>query len=109
MDGNLLDLITLAGSTIAVVISIFSWRAAAHANRAALFDRRFEVYNAAEEFIDPWIRDAKPDLEKLHILFHAWNRSHFLFEPDVTAYLRKLWLDAIKADYCRKIVAGEVP
>jgi hypothetical protein len=109
MNGDLLGLLALGGSAIAIVISIFSWRAAVHANRAALFERRFEIYNNAEEFIDSWMREAKPDVEKLGVLFYAWNRSHFLFEPEVTAYLQKLYLDAIKADQCEKIVAGEAP
>jgi hypothetical protein len=79
-------------------------------NRAAIFDRRFEVYGDAEHFIIAWMRDAKPDLSgQLGTLIGAWSRSHFLFDVEVTTYLRQLWLDAVDADYARQVIAGEAP
>ncbi len=31
-----------------------------------------------------------------------------MFEPSVTKFLRTLWLDAVKADYQWRIIAGEL-
>jgi hypothetical protein len=32
-------------------------------------------------------------------LVDAWSRSQFLFDQEVTTFLRKVWVDAVKADY----------
>ncbi|MGB0087351.1 MAG: hypothetical protein WBP94_18500 [Rhodomicrobiaceae bacterium] len=104
-----METLSLLVSIAAFAVALFSWFAAIHANRAALFDRRFEVYRDAEEFIRGWQRHGRPDIELLPKLVDAWNRSHFLFDADVTAYLRKLWLDAVDADECAKVASREVP
>ena len=93
----------------ALVISIFSWRVSLHANRAAVFDRRFEVYRDVEKFIGAWQRHGRPDMKLLGDLVDAWNRSHFLFPAQVTTYLRKVWVDATSVDYHTKVAAGETP
>ena len=36
------------------------------------------------------------------------EKSQFLFEKPVTDFLRQLWLDAVNANYDRRIVAGEI-
>lgn len=102
---NALALIT---GIIALVVSGFSWRTAVHANRAAIFDRRFDVYTDAEKFISAWRTHGRPEMDQLGVLIGAWNRSQFLFEAPVTNYLRQLWLEAVDADYCSKVIAGEV-
>jgi hypothetical protein len=48
-------------------------------------------------------------MERLRKLVDAWNRSHFIFKPPVTRYLRQLWLDAVDADYAAKVCANEAP
>ena len=42
----------------------------------------------------------------LSVLVGAWSRSHFLCDERVTKYLRKLWLDAVSADYHDKVDQG---
>jgi hypothetical protein len=102
-----MDTLALLVSVAAFAVSVLSWLASIHENRAVLFDRRFEVYRDAEAFIAAWQRHGRPDLALLGKLVDAWNRSHFLFEADVTKFLREVWLDAVKADYCNKVFAGE--
>lgn len=104
---------TLFIAAVALVVSILSWRASERASeraiRASIYDRRFEVYLDAERFISGWMREARPDMSLLGPLIGAWTRSHFLFEKEVTQYLRKLWLDAVDANYQSKVAAGEAP
>ena len=101
---NLLTLIIAAG---ALIVSALSWRASVHAIRASTYDQRYQIYADTEKFLGPWIRDAHPDLGMLHVLIGAWTRSHFLCDPAVTAYLHKVWLDAIAANHARKVMSGE--
>jgi hypothetical protein len=61
-----------------------------------------------EHFIHSWNGLGRPDMAKLPILVDAWNRSHYLFDQPLTDYLRRLWLDASKADWCNRVIAGEV-
>ena len=103
------NIITLVSSIVAVLVSLFSWRAAIHANRSALFERRFEVYTDAEKFILAWGVHARPDENLIPVLVKAWNRSHFLFEPEVTQHLQKIWYDAVSALELEYAVNGEVP
>jgi hypothetical protein len=91
------DGLALIVSIVALLISVLGYRIAQHANRAAIFDRRFEVYEDAEQFVGAWQAHGRSS-EDLSRLVGAWNRSHFLFDDPVTAYLRQLWLDAIDAD-----------
>src|SRR5687767_2682296 len=68
-------------------------------NKATIFEQRFGVYRDAEDFIRAWMQHGDPDFgEPFYKLIDAWNRSHFLFDEPVTAYLRQLWLDAIAAN-----------
>jgi len=102
------DLWALIFSIIALGLSYFSWRTSAEATRASIFDRRFDVYSDAEKFIAIWARDGKPDLDELQMLVGAWNRSQFLFDQNVTNYLRKIWKDAVKANFANKVISGDV-
>lgn len=103
-----MDALALTIGLIALVVSGLSWWTAVHANRAAIFDRRFEVYTDAEKFVSAWGRHGRPEMDQLGALVGAWSRSQFLFDAPVTNYLRQLWLDAVDADYCSKVVAGAV-
>jgi len=94
-------------SAIALYVSYLSWRTSVQSVRAATFDQRYQVYSDAETFLGAWIRDAHPDMTKLNVIVGAWRRSHFLCSDEVTRYLRKVWLDAVKADYSHKVIAGE--
>lgn len=92
----------------AAIVSGLSWRAAVQAIRASIFQNRFEVYQDAERFLTSWIQKGCPDTDnELRVLVGAWNRSHFLFDQDVTDYLRELWLDGIKANYAQHVISGE--
>lgn len=107
MAENLTNIATVVISVMALVVSVLSWRASASANVAATFDRRYEIYADAEKFIGAWVQRGRPDLSLLPILVGAWTRSHFLCRNEVTSFLRKLWVDAVKADYLRQIMSGE--
>ena len=53
------------------------------------------------------MRDGQPDMTLLGVLVGAWSRSHFLCKTEVTDYLRKLWLDAVRASYLHGVMTGE--
>jgi hypothetical protein len=106
--GTTLNLVAILTGVVALVVSALSWHASVQANRASIFDQRFAVYEDVEKFISLWMRDGHPDLGHLPMLVRAWNRSHFLFESSVTAYIRKVWLDAGDADYHNKVANGDV-
>ena len=72
------------------------------------FDRRYEIYSDAEEFLGEWIKYGRPDPGTLLLIIRAWNRSHFLSRPEVTDYLHTLWKDALRANHLDQIIAGEV-
>lgn len=103
-----LNVLAIVVGILALLISAMSWRTAIHSNRAAIFSRRFEVYEDVVEFLRPWFRDGRPDLDQLRMLIEAWDRSHFLFDASVTAYIRQLWLDAISVEHDRRVIAGEL-
>jgi hypothetical protein len=98
---NLINGGTLVIAVGALVVSGLSWLTSLRSLRASTFDRRFEVYEDVENFIGAWMKHARPDMGKLPTLVSAWNRSHFLCKKEVTAYLRKLWLDAVRVNYLK--------
>lgn len=103
-----LSVSALIVSTAAVIVSILSWRAAIRANNATIFEQRFAVYRDAEDFIRSWTQHGVPDIDtKLRSLVDAWNRSHLLFDGEVTVYLRKLWLDGLEANLAEHVIRGE--
>ena len=104
-----LDIAAIIIAGIALAISFMSWRAAKQSTRAAIHDRRYEIYEAAERFISIWLREGQPDLDALGPLVGAWIKSHFLCRKEVTRYLRQLWLDAVQADKMTLVAKGEVP
>lgn len=77
--------------------------------KAAAFKERFAVYVDVQDFMRPWMQDARPDLSKLHLITSAWDRSRYLYEPEVTAFIRQIWMDAIDAHYQARIMSGELP
>ncbi len=99
----------IAISMLALFISFLSWKSSTQSTRASIYDRRFEVYSEVERFIGGWMRHGTPDLDQLPDLVGAWNRSHFLFEQKVTDHIRKIWLDAVDADYKAQIVSNKIP
>ena len=88
----------------ALIVSIYSVKANVQSTRASLYDRRLEIYSEAEKFLGAWIRNARPDLTLLPSLVGAWGRSKFLFDQEITDYLRKIWLDAIEAEKSWQII-----
>lgn len=106
--GTALNIIAIVTGLVALFVSALSWHASVQANRSSVFDQRFAVYADVEAFLGSWGRDGRPDMRELPRLVQAWNRSHFLFESSVTAYIRKVWLDAVRADYLNKVTSGQV-
>lgn len=102
-------LLALCLSGLSLVVSFMSWRSAVQSTKATIYERRYEVYADTERFISAWMRAGTPDLSMLPDLVGAWSRSHFLFDKDVTDYLRKLWTDAVQANYLNKIIRGDIP
>jgi hypothetical protein len=83
-----LNIAAMTVSLVALAVSYLSWLASRQANRAAIFDRRFESYSDAERFIRTWMRHGRPNLDELGMLIAAWTRSHFLCSKPVTDYQR---------------------
>jgi hypothetical protein len=101
--------LTILLSIFATVVAGFALLEARKSNRAVVFDQRFAVYRDVEKFLGFWARDGRPNLNELRLVTDAWNRSHFLFDKFVTAYLRELWLDAIQAETDARTVNGDQP
>lgn len=92
---------------VALLVALFALHASWHATRAAIFDKRLEVYDKVAAFVGAWGRDGRPNLDNLRDVVRAWELSHFLFEPSVTDYIRALWIDALDADLSKRIAAGQ--
>lgn len=119
---NTTDAIALVAMVVglgSLLVSIWSYQAgnraveqaklaADQALKAAIYDKRFEIYSDAQKFIAAWSRNGKPDLGLLSVLVGARDRSHFLYGPEVTAYLRKIWIDSVQADYDSQVIGGAV-
>lgn len=118
---TLFTYLALITSIVALVVSVLSWRASArakreimnakhailNANQTAMFNPRYQVYEDAEKFVLAWQQQGRPDMTLLPMLIKAWNRSHFFFKPEVSQYLKRIWNDAVRAGYCREVMAGE--
>ncbi len=91
----------------ALVIAFGALQSSRNSVKASIFDRRFAVYSDVESYLASWMRNGEPDQELLSTLVGAWTRSHFLFEQDVTDYLRKVWTDGVEANYLCSIIKGE--
>lgn len=46
-------------------------------------------------------------MQSLPDLVSAWDRSRYLFAPEVTQLLRQIWLDAVRVDYAAMVIDGE--
>ena len=108
------DRLAVIVAGLALLVSIFSYRAARKANKAALeanrvaiFDRRFSVYTDAEKFLGAWFRHGKPDWDEMPTLLSAINRSQLLFPKTISKYLEMLKKDAIEASRAASVVSGE--
>ena len=97
---------------LAACVSLFfsyrSWRTCVVQTQAALFPERYKVFALTKDFLRPWFREGRPDLDQLYILVDAWERSKFLFEPSVTDFLRQMWKDATRAHFHSRVAAGEI-
>ena len=105
------DYIAIAATVIALIsvrFSWLSWKASLDQVKASLFSERMAVFKDVKLFMTPWFRDGRPNLKELYLLVYAWERSQFLFEPSVTAFLRKLWKDAVRADFHARIQSNEL-
>ena len=94
--------IAIVISVAALIVAYLSWRTSLQSIRASMYDRRYEIYADAEKFIAAWMRDARPDMGELPTIVGAWNRSQFLFDEEVTKYLREVWVDAVAANQARQ-------
>jgi hypothetical protein len=90
------------------VLSFFSLQASRAQVRASLFAERMAVFKDVKAFMNPWFREGRPNLKELYLLVDAWERSHFLFDQSVTAFLRKLWKDAVRCDFNQRVINGEL-
>lgn len=108
MESQLINVAAVGISALALFVSYLSWHASMLSVRAATFDQRFEIYTHAERFLATWIRDARPDLGQLGLITGAWSRSHFLCDESVTRYLRKVWVDGVRANYLHRVMTGEI-
>ena len=89
-------------------MSLYSLKASRDQVRASLFAERMSVFKDVKAFMNPWFRAGRPDLKDLHMLVGARERSQFLFDQSVTAFLRKLWKDAVRCDFHSRVISGEI-
>lgn len=99
--------VSLVVSACALFVSLVAWRVADTAARVSLYEKRLEIYTAAERFIQSWQRDQQLDQDSLVRLMAAWNRSHFLCRPAVTTYLQALWLEGLEVANARRVLDGD--
>jgi hypothetical protein len=87
---------------------LLAWLTAIEANRTARFERRFEVYVDVSKYIGEWGRDGRPNLAELPMLIRAWNRSLFLYDSEITGYIRSVWIDSVSANQYSRVIFGEL-
>lgn len=102
MGETTVEIVAAVIAAAALLISWLAWRASDASYRAAIYERRFQIYIAAQGFISAWALYGPPDQAKHSELVGAWDRSHFLFDAKVTAYLWQLRMDANNAEYLLK-------
>ena len=95
--------LTFIAAVVAVSVNIwFNKRQSATAMRAVdiahdrlrfdLFDKRYEIYNAAKEAIEVALAKSNEDTEpsELRELFIKFNEAHFFFPKDIYVFLNQL-------------------
>ena len=55
-----------------------------------LYDRRWSIYVTVRQFIVQVLRDLKPEVEHIQVMYRETVHARFLFGPDVNNYLQKL-------------------
>jgi hypothetical protein len=96
--GAVVNIVAVLIALGALGVSIFSLKASQRTVSATIYEHRYKIYGDAEKFLAAWMRDARSDLTMLGTLVGAWSRSHFLCNAEVTAYLRRIWTDAVRAN-----------
>lgn len=64
--------------------------------RLDLYDRRWEVYVAAEKFVSQVLERLVPEHEHIAELYRSTVHARFLFGSDINAYLKDLVMHAIE-------------
>lgn len=105
------DVISSLSAVVAIAafaVSYASWRASERSVKAAIFERRFSIYEDAEKFLSSWLHHGRPDMDQLGLLMGAWSRSQFVCRPEVATYLKKVRMDALDANLLEQVIAGTV-
>ena len=98
-------MISIVISIAALVIAVLSWVASDNSVRAAMFDRRFEILRDVERYISRWMIKGVPDMNDLHgALGAACNRSRYISDPNVVAYIEQLIRDGAQAHCLRQMI-----
>lgn len=61
-----------------------------------LYDKRFEVYQLVDSFINDILREGKTSFDKAREFYIEASLSKFLFDDDINIYIKDLYNKAIK-------------
>jgi hypothetical protein len=82
---------TPAIAVLAAVIGFMQWRTAHQRAVLDLFEKRYELYSAVRSVITEVLTQGRADHKLQFDYLRAIERAHFLFGPEVTAYLDSLY------------------
>ncbi|MDC1174108.1 hypothetical protein OAT67_01835 [Bacteriovoracaceae bacterium] len=74
-----------------------------------LYDRRFKVFEEIKKFLSGIIRDGKTDHKQLLNMLHQTNEAIFLFDDEISNYIKELYEKGLDFVLIDKKVNGEAP
>jgi hypothetical protein len=86
-------LTALATPTLAIFgicVALLQWRLSRHKLKMDLFDKRYQVYLSAQQFISHVASDAKVDFNEIIKFGRNTKQGIFLFDKNVTNYLNQI-------------------
>ena len=65
-------------------------------NRIALYDRRFSVFRAARAYLADVVANGHVTMSKAFELLRETAQAEFLLDPEIDAYLRKIYTKSVE-------------
>ncbi len=90
MTQMLTALVTAAVAVIVALITFQQWMTNRATVREKLFDRRFEVFKETQRVLTTISERLSFDQSGLHRYTDAFQRSRFLFDPQLSDYLKEI-------------------
>lgn len=95
-----LAVVTLINALLVIIITIRQYQLSKERFKFDLFEKRYAVYKGAQKFLTKILRGSKFELNDLFEFRGETQDSVFLFDDDITEYLRDI--DAKALDFWEK-------